>query len=49
MKRKRKRMSPEERAARDARSEELTRRLDEHIAKIRAELEASRAAEESAG
>ena len=49
MKRKRKRMSPEERAARDARSEELTRRLHEHIAKIRSELETSRAAKESAG
>ena len=49
MKRKRRRMNPEERAARDARSDELTRRLQEHIAKIRAELEANRAAEESAG
>ena len=48
MKRKRRRMSPEERAARESRSEELTRRLNEHIAKIRAELEANRPADDSA-
>ena len=42
---KRKKRTPEERAAADARSEELVRRLRELVAKGRAELEAKRAQE----
>jgi hypothetical protein len=50
MKRKRKKTaSPEERAARRARMEERVRELREHEARIRAELAAGRAAEDSAG
>ena len=47
LKRKRRRVSPEERAARDARAEEQVRKLRELVAKGEAELEAKRAAEAS--
>ena len=47
LKRKRRTVSPEERAARDALAEEQVRRLRELVAKGEAELEAKRAAEAS--
>jgi hypothetical protein len=48
MKPKRRKATPEERAARRARAEEQARKLRELVAKGEAELEARRAADDSA-